>query len=222
MTGEKKKWGGLILAGGASRRMGRWKAALPWEAKQSLLQVHQQHLTLAGADALAVVVAQQYMGEAKPLLAKKSRVLEQPDPDAPLFASFLLGLQELTRQLPDLHAVAMTPVDCLPLIPGDIKAMAKLAKQRNVLAVRPCAPREEGGLRYGHPLILQRPALDELLQLDPATGRIDLWLRDLSPEKQRGFALDDPQWLLNMNTPDAYETGRAFYLRQLNQMDPAE
>lgn len=194
----------LILAGGASRRMGRWKGGLLYEG-EPLVQAHGRIFSAAGADRWMAIYPEMYREEAERIIPPGHRILNS-DPDAPLFASLQLGLRQLILESPDIDSVLMTPVDMVPLDEDWIAALWDRHEAAGAWATRPSVVTEEPErpVRFGHPVILGQRLFASILAADPNTARLDFLLRDLPDELKVSFELPTSAPLMNLNTPEDF------------------
>lgn len=200
----------LILAGGASTRMGgRWKGGLA-PGGEPLVLAHARAFEAAGAETWRAIYPESARDEAERLVPPGRRA-PNPSPAAPMFASIQLGLRELLRERPDLDSIALAPVDTLPLDPDLIAALWDLHETRGARATRPRVPAAEaagegegveGSERHGHPLIVDQRLFAPILAADPATARLDYLVRDLAPEHRAELELPGARTLVNLNTPE--------------------
>jgi xanthine dehydrogenase accessory factor len=199
----------LILAGGASSRMGRWKGGLPLEG-ETLVAAHARSLISAGADLWKAVYPEPEREEAERAIGPGHRVVN-PTPTAPLFSSLQLGLAALIRERPDIDSLVMTPVDSVPLDEDWIAALWDRHETSGVWATQPAVAVEDDArpIRHGHPVILDRRLFAPILAADPATARLDHLIRDLPADRKATFDLPDARSLANLNTPEDYERARA-------------
>lgn len=192
----------LILAGGASRRMGRWKGGVAWEG-EPLVAAHGRIFTNAGADVWKAVYPEMVREEAERIIPPGHRILNV-NPDAPLFASLQRGLRALIQEHPDIDSVLMTPVDMVPLDEDFVAALWDRHETAEAWATRPSVTAEgaEGPVRFGHPVILGHRLFASILAADPAAARLDFLLRDLPEERKQSFELPTTAPLTNLNTPE--------------------
>ncbi|MCH7809861.1 MAG: NTP transferase domain-containing protein, partial [Chloroflexi bacterium] len=99
---------GLILAGGASSRMGQWKGGLIFDGLP-LVDAHARALTSAGADIWKAIYPDSVREEAERIIAPGHRIMN-PTPEAPLFASLQLGLRSLIQEASDRDSILLVPV----------------------------------------------------------------------------------------------------------------
>jgi molybdenum cofactor cytidylyltransferase len=132
----------IILAAGASRRMGTPKALLDWKGQPFL-----DHLIALYADTCDPVIA--VLGHHAPEIraavrqANRACFVENPDPDRGMLSSLQCGLRALPA---DVEGFLFTPVD-QPAVPRAVPAnLAALLEQGALIAV----PRYQG--RRGHPV----------------------------------------------------------------------
>jgi molybdenum cofactor cytidylyltransferase len=192
---------GVILAAGASSRMGTDKALLPWPAANTtgatllssaiaaLKPFTRETVVVAGknADKLAAVVA-----------SGGASIVINPAPERGQFSSLQTGLREALRHGCD--AAMITPVDCAPLSVSSLQLLRDAfdrALARGQWAVAP-----ERDSRRGHPLLAARPLIDAFLSA-PVTGNA----RDVKRAHAQRFeyvAVPDLYLSADINTPEEY------------------
>lgn len=152
----------LILAAGASSRMGRTKALLPLPTGGTFLGRLDATLRAAGIEQIVAVIAH----DAEAIVAAATvgnlrvRFVRNPDPSRGQLSSLLAGLDTLPR-----GPVLVTPVD-LPLVsPATVRAVIEAWQRSRAPIVRPA----RAG-RHGHPVIFAQSILDELRRGDLAAG----------------------------------------------------
>jgi CTP:molybdopterin cytidylyltransferase MocA len=155
---------GIILAAGASSRMGQAKALLPVGSDTFVTRVART-LTAAGA-APVVVVAGAEVDAVRAAIEAASlpvEVVQNPFRERGQLSSILVGLDVVDS--PDVDAVLVCLVDC-PLVTADTVTRV-IAAHRATAApvVRPAM-----GTRHGHPVLFSRAVFDELRGTDLAVG----------------------------------------------------
>jgi molybdenum cofactor cytidylyltransferase len=191
---------GVILAAGASSRMGRDKALLPWppgsaqgtllSAAVAALRPFVQKIVVVGgsnADALAPVVAQ--LGADLAL---------NPHPERGQFSSIQIGLTAAREHGCD--AAMLTPVDCPPLSEASLKKLRAAfteARARGAWAVAP--QRLE---QHGHPMLLGRELMDAFLAV-PATSNTKE-VKGTFGDRFEYVEVPDALLAVDVNTPEEY------------------
>jgi molybdenum cofactor cytidylyltransferase len=191
---------GVILAAGASARMGRDKALLPWppgSASETLLKVNIDALRPFSAEVL--VVAGHNAASLAPVVeACGARLVVNPDPERGQFSSMQTGLRELVAR--GWQAAMITPVDSPPLSHASLEELCQafvLARKRQIWAVAP----ERNG-RRGHPLIAGRELIDAFLAAPVTSNAREV--RHANAERLEFFAVADVGLGCDLNTPEQY------------------
>jgi molybdenum cofactor cytidylyltransferase len=207
---------GLILAAGASSRMGRDKALLPWPPPASNaapLSVQ----TLLSAAILAfqpftravIVVAGNNSESLTPIAEANGAVIARnPNPECGQFSSLQAGLRELLARRYDAAMIA--PVDCPPLRPESLSLLCagfERALARGLWAV---APQNNG--KHGHPLLVHRDLIDAFLAAPVTSNAREV----LHAHAQRIEYISVPDALAKagLNTPADYAAITAKSLEQ--------
>ena len=191
---------GVILAAGASSRMGRDKALLPWRdgtflsaAIKALQQLTELVIVVAGKNAAALA----------PIVhANAAFMVINPEPERGQFSSLQVGLQEVLNRGRD--AAMVTLVDRPAATPESIARLKAeyLSGRDEVWAVVP----EHAG-KHGHPIVVGPELLYAFLRA-PATSSA----RDVEHAHQkhiRYLAVDDPLVAMNVDTEQDYEKLRS-------------
>ena len=158
---------GVVLAAGASSRMGRPKALLPTDvAGETFLTRIIRTLREAEVDDVVVVmgkdadaIRQAVQGDLEP------RFIENPEPEAGQLSSLLVALRAVDH--PGVRGMLVALVD-VPLVSAEtVRRAFVLAAYRRSGApvVRPVS-----GGRHGHPVIFDRAVFAELRRADPHIG----------------------------------------------------
>lgn len=192
MSSTSTTTAGLLLAAGASSRMGYPKALLPL-GNGTLLAIHQMRLLReAGCDRVAVV-----LGSNAEAIAKKitdGEVIRNPDWAQGRLTSMQAGL----RGLPEHHGYLILPVDTIGLRRETLGAVLQAARARPA-AVRPYYAGQSGRVVW-----ISADTARELIALPAADTRLDEWLAP----RVTALPVDDPAVLNNVNTPDEWAAVR--------------
>lgn len=184
---------GIILSGGASRRMGTPKALLQFRGETFLDRLIR--LFSAVADPVIVVVGQ-HAAEIQSGIerAAEVRFVLNPDPERGMLSSLQCGLAALPAATP---AVLFTPVDHPNIEASTLEQLvARFLADRPPVAV----PTYNG--RHGHPVAIARPVMDELLALPPEAQASDVIHRYVPQTSY--LEVGDPAILTDVDDRQAY------------------
>jgi molybdenum cofactor cytidylyltransferase len=158
--------GAIVLAAGASSRMGRPKAALPLGGRgHTVLSMGVEALLSAGVPCVVIVAGAHpdavrgAIGTRDPRVA----VVEHPAWADGQLSSLLRGLDAIDHPL--LEAVLVTLVDVPLVSPDTVRALVAAWRTSGAPIVRPA-----DGERHGHPVLFDRRVFAELRAADPRTG----------------------------------------------------
>lgn len=188
---------GVILAAGASSRMGREKALLPWKGGSFLSTAIQglQRVT----DLVLVIVGPHNQAELAPVIyANAAFLVLNPHPEDGQFSSLQRGLEEVLNRGRD--AAILTLVD-RPAPQPETIAQLKNAFTNSADQVWAVVPEHSG--RHGHPIVIGREMIEAFLRAsDSSTAR------DVEHAHQGNIfymAVDDPVVAVNVNTTEDFE-----------------
>lgn len=179
---------GVLLAAGASRRMGRDKLALPWRSTTVLNATLQRWLAVPQLGQILVVVR----SEAQQQYTNRVKVLVNPSPDEGMGSSLRLAAQALPT---DTQAVVVGL--------GDMPEVSSTTISTLVAAWRPLGP--EGIVapvfrgRRGHPVVFGATHIAELSRLEGDTGARTLLQQCASHVVL--VDVEDPGTLLDLDSP---------------------
>jgi CTP:molybdopterin cytidylyltransferase MocA len=195
--------GAVVLAAGASSRMGRPKAALPLgDRGETVLSRGVSSLLAAGVPRVVVVAGAHPEAVRLALRAPDPRVgvVDNPEWRAGQLSSLLCGLAALDR--PELEAVLMTLVDVPLVVPDTIRRLVRRWRETVAPIVRPAR-----GEEHGHPVLFDRCLFEELRAADPAQGAKPV-VRAHAHELLN-VPVSDEGAFLDLDTPADYERALA-------------
>lgn len=193
--------GAVILAAGASQRMGTPKALLPWGGS-TLLEHAIAQARAAGVNHVVVVLgpATQHL-EHDARLADLITVRYNPEPESGRSASIRIG----TEALPDVvEALVIQSVDQ----PCDADVLVRLFAGLGSAAADITVPTYAG--RRGHPVCLSGRLLAELRHVtEEDEGLRSIVRRHAQLGRVLEVAVNSPSVVWNLNDPSAYAAARA-------------
>lgn len=150
------KIAGVILSGGASRRMGTPKALLKLQNETFLDRLIRVFSTVC--DPIVVVVGL-HADQIRSGIGRRDDVLfaVNPDPERGMLSSLQCGLALVP---PDADAAMFLPVDHPHIEAGTIQTLAARFRAERAPVTVPTYAGE-----HGHPVCIARPVIDELLEL---------------------------------------------------------
>jgi molybdenum cofactor cytidylyltransferase len=197
---------GVILAAGASTRMGTDKALLPWPPAVSGT-VAPAGPTLLSAAILAlrpltetvVVVAGKNAENIAPIIdACGASLVLNPAPERGQFSSLHVGLSEVLARRFD--AAMITLVDCPPLSAASLEKLSSAFERALSVGKWGVAPENNG--RHGHPLLASR-ALIEVFLSAPSTSNARE-IKRIHEQRIEYVSVPDSLVSVNVNTPEEY------------------
>jgi CTP:molybdopterin cytidylyltransferase MocA len=161
---------GIILAAGHGRRMGGTKQLVMWRSAAG-----HQPLVAAAYDAISsvcsdmIVVVGHEAEAVKTALGNRSFRCVYSDPDAPMFASILAGLQA-AQQRDSSATVVIQPGDHPEVRDATLVHLAKQSQAQPERAIIP-----EFGGRGGHPVFIPAAIIQHVLRAECAEGLGEFW-----------------------------------------------
>ena len=190
----------IVLAAGASSRMGQAKAALPLGTTgDTVLARVVRTLLTAGLPSVTVVAGAHIdaVRAAMPAFEPRARVVEHLGWAQGQLSSLLAGLAAVDD--PQLEAVLVTLVD-VPLVrPESVAAIVHAWRQARAPIVRPV-----DGQRHGHPVVFDRTVFDDLRHADQQVGAKAVFATHAS--RRLDVPIKDAGAFVDMDTPDDYRT----------------
>ena len=192
---------GVVLAGGRSSRMGRPKALLPVDGRDTFVSRLVRTLRAAGvAEVVVVAAADGPVDAIRAALAgvqPAPRIARNPDASRGQLSSLLTALEAVDR--PGVDAVLMTLVD-VPLVGvSTVRALLAAYARSRAPIVRPVREADDA---HGHPVVFDRSVFDALRAADPRTGAKPV-VRARAAEIEN-VPMDDRGAFLDIDTPADY------------------
>lgn len=198
----------LVLAAGASQRMGRPKALLKTASGE--LFIHRLIATLreGGVDDVVVVVAEPHAVQVRAAIETMRvppRIVENPAPSRGQLSSILVGLDLVDR--PGVTGVMVAPVDHALIEPETVRL---LLEAHRTAQPAPAVVRPAFAERHGHPVIFDRSLFGALRHASPEPEGARAVVRAQARDGV-DVLVDDPGAFDDIDTPVDYErlTGRS-------------
>src|ERR1700753_2367460 len=191
---------GVILSAGASSRMGRDKALLPWRDGTFLSAAIR---ALQPATDLVIVVGGANAPNIEPIVDGNAAFLVvNPEPQRGQFSSLQVGLQEVLNRGRDAAVVTLVDRPAADAETVQQIRAAFLASDPQVWAVVP-----DFAGKHGHPYVIGREMIEAFLRAPAESSARDV--EHANQEHISYFTVSDPLVTANVDTPEEYEKLRA-------------
>jgi molybdenum cofactor cytidylyltransferase len=184
---------GVVLSAGASTRMGRDKALLPWRGGTFLSAAIRALQPLTD---LVIVVAGANANDLIPVVYSNAAFLAtNPNPALGQFSSLQVGLQEVLNRGRDAAIVTLVDRPAPEAATIELLKDAFLSAGDGIWAVIP----EHSG-KHGHPIVIGREMIGAFLNAAPNSTA-----RDIEHSLQqhiRYLPVNDPLVVANVDTPE--------------------
>ena len=196
----------MILSAGASSRMGRDKALLPWPpcAPGSASPKGETLLSAAIAalrpftEVIVVVAGTNVDNLAAVVAANGASIVRNPAPERGQFSSMQIGLREVLARGCD--AAMITLVDCPPLSEASLERLTAAFEEALGKGAWGVAPEHNG--RRGHPLIVNRELIDAFLAAPVTSNAREV--KRAHAQQMELVPVSDSLLSVDMNTPEEY------------------
>ncbi len=202
-TGQRGPVRGILLAAGASTRMGEMKQLLPF-GSASVVEHIVETLLAAPVEELVVVVGHEEESVSGRLAGKHVRIAVNADYREGMTSSVKCGLRAVSEE-PGAFLLALVdqPLMTTEVVRTVIDAFWAAGKGV-------CIPSYRG--RRGHPVVFDSKYRDEILSLRGDVGLKEVWRAH--PEDIHHVEVDTDVVLRDMNYPDEYRAQfREFHSR---------
>jgi molybdenum cofactor cytidylyltransferase len=193
VTSERQRVAGLILAGGASQRMGQPKALLELDG-QTFVQLAVALLLRAGCRPVVVVDGAHELDPVRHVAA--AALVHNTSWQRGPLSSLQLGLARALELEPRLDAIVVHHIERPRVRTQTVTALLACA-----LAEPDCVWQPNFAGRSGHPLVWPRALFNALAELDPERDSARTLLRGPASAQRRTLEVDDQGVLDNIDTP---------------------
>lgn len=196
---------GVILAAGASSRMGQAKAALPVGTTGETVVARVVKTLIRGGVPRLVVVAGAHIDAVRAAMPASAEatagrprvtIVEHPEWERGQLSSLLAGLDALDDPL--LEAVLVTLVDVPLVAESTVAAVIGAWRRTRAPIVRPVT-----GDRHGHPVIFDRAIFHDLRSANPDVGAKAVF--ESYRDRVLNVEVNDPGAFEDIDTPEDYE-----------------
>ena len=184
---------GIILAAGASSRMGTPKALLDYRGETFVGRLAR----VLGETCHPVIVVLGYHAEAiRAAIPATATIVVNPDPGRGQLSSLQTGLAALPD---DADGFAFIPVDCPAIETSTVTELVQAFKQRDP-ATMFVIPRQSG--KRGHPVLAPRSIAAEFLALAPTAEAREVVHAHV--DRTEYVEVDDAGIFTDVDDPEAY------------------
>jgi CTP:molybdopterin cytidylyltransferase MocA len=187
---------GVILAAGASTRMGQDKALLQWQGETFLSSAIR---ALQPVTELVIVVAGENQDNLAPIVnAQAGFLVRNRFPEQGQFSSLQKGLEEVLNRGRDAAILTLVDRPAAGLYTIQQLKDEFLNSGENIWAVIP-----EFGGKHGHPIVIGREMIDVFLRAPAGSNARDV--EHAHQDHIRYLTVGDPLVTLNVDTPEDYQ-----------------
>lgn len=189
----------LILAAGSSSRMGQSKQLLPWKGTTLLEHAIQQALALH-LQHTVVVLGSMYEQHKAAVNHLPVSIINNPHWQQGMGTSLKAGIAYIEKEFPDTEAVIVMVSDQPYVDSTTLQSFIEIYQQTHAPIV---AARYAGVL--GVPALFDKSFFQHLLKVNDQEGARKI----LQQHVQEVHALDFPEGVIDLDTPEAYQQAKA-------------
>jgi molybdenum cofactor cytidylyltransferase len=196
----------IVLAAGASTRMGQAKAALPLGPTGQTVVGQVVQTLLEGGALRVTVVAGAHIDAVRSAMPPEPRatVVEHQGWAEGQLSSLLAGLNAIDE--PQLEGALVMLVDVPLVTPPTVAAVIAAWRAHRAPITRPV-----DGQRHGHPVIFDRAVFDDLRAADPNVGAKAVFAR--YRDRIMNVEVADPGAFEDIDTPEDYQRVKTLLVR---------
>lgn len=197
---------GVILAAGASSRMGRDKALLPWPSAASGSANSPGETLLSASiaalkpftESIVVVAGKNANSIASVITANGASMVQNLAPERGQFSSLQVGLREALAR--GCTAAMITLVDSPPLSTASLERLRTVFEQALAMGKWGVAPENNG--RRGHPLLASHNLIDAFLAAPITSNAREI--KRANAQLIESVPVSDSLVSVDVNTPEEY------------------
>jgi molybdenum cofactor cytidylyltransferase len=188
----------IVLAAGRSTRMGRSKAMLRLDARDTFLTRIVRTFFAAGIDDVVIVLGHEAERVAASFNSSglPGRLVVNAGYESGQLSSVVAGLSVVDR--PGVVATLLTLVDVPVVSAPTVRAVVDRYRETRSRVVRPTS-----GARHGHPVLIDRSLFDLVRRADPGEGIKPIVRAHASADGD--VQVDDAGAFLDVDTPAEYD-----------------
>jgi molybdenum cofactor cytidylyltransferase len=188
---------GVVLAAGRSSRMGRAKASMPLDDRDTFLTRIVRTFVDAGVADIVIVVGhdREAIKSSFDGSGLRARFVDNANYDRGQLSSLQAGLLAIDR--PGVTAALVTLVDVPLFSAATVRVVLECYRETGAPIVRPTS-----GARHGHPLLVDRSVFAEFYRADDASGAKPIVRRHASPAGD--IPVDDEGAFIDIDTAEEY------------------
>lgn len=192
----------LVLTAGASRRMGKPKALLPW-GQTTVIQHLLRQIRAAGLTETLLVTGAHHGDIHEALADEGVEICFHPDWELGMGSTISTGIQEVEQRFSDIDAILILLVDQPLITQGYLMRILDAHQNQPDVIIA-----SDYGNFAGAPALFPRNLWKALKSIPPAQGARRL----IASYRDECHVLDPADAIADIDTPEAYQKALAVYL----------